>query len=241
MAQGRYERRPEKKGSSTTVLVIALLILILLLAILVFVIIGSGVISRMDNIPTDPVIVTQATDLLTEPITEPVTLPPTEASMEAPTEAPTQAPTEEPTEEPTEPPTEAPTEAPTAPPPSDKGEAVAQLAKSLVGVPYQLGGDGPEAFDTTGFIRYCFTQNGINMSRSLSDQAAAGKEVPVEDLRPGDVLFFWTVNEGEVEYPAIYVGDGMIVAARNSENPVSEMSFRAAYFQERFLFARRYY
>lgn len=237
MAQGKYTRQPSRRRrNSNTALVIAALVLVVLLIILVIVMIGSGVFDRKEETPTDP-IVTEAT----EPPTEAPTEAPTQAPTEAPTEAPTQAPTEAPTEEPTEPPTEAPTEAPTAPPPSDKGEAVAYTAKSLVGTPYALGGDGPDTFDTTGFIRYCFAQNGISVSRSLSDQAAAGEEVPVDDLRPGDVLFFWTSNEGEVEYPAIYIGDGKIVAARNSEHPVSEMSFRSEYFQERFLFARRYY
>ena len=237
MAKGKYERPSESKGGSTAVLIIASLILVLLLAILVFVMIGSGVFNRQDNIPADPTIVTQVTEAPTQPPTE----PPTQALTEPPTEPPTEAPTEAPTEVPTQPPTEPPTEAPTAPPPSDKGEAVAALAKSLVGTPYLLGGDGPDAFDTTGFIRYCFAENDIVVSRSLSEQAAAGEEVPVEDLRPGDVLFFWTVNEGEVEYPAIYIGGGKMVAARNSEHPVSEMPFKSEYFQERFLFARRYY
>ena len=209
---------------------IAILILLVLIAVLIFVIIASGVLARDDK-PTEPsVIITETpTDLPTEPPTEP------------PTQAPTEPPTEAPTEAPTEPPTEPPTEAPTAPPPSDKGEAVAYTAQSMLGVPYALGGDGPDSFDTTGFIRYCFAQNGISVSRSLSEQATTGEEVPVDDLRPGDVLFFWTSNEGEVEYPAIYIGGGKMIAARNSEHPVSEMSFNSTWFQERFLFARRYY
>lgn len=237
MAQGRYQRQPSRKKKSNLGLVIALLVLLVLVAVLIFVIIASGVFAPEAK-PTEPSIITEAP---TDAPTEAPTLPPTEPPTEAPTEAPTEPPTEPPTEAPTEAPTEPPTEAPTAPPPSDKGEAVAYTAKAMLGVPYALGGDGPDTFDTTGFIRYCFAQNGISVSRSLSTQATTGEEVPVDDLRPGDVLFFWTSNEGEVEYPAIYIGGGKMIAARNSEHPVSEMNFNSPWFQERFLFARRYY
>lgn len=240
MAQGKYARK-RRKSSSTVTLWIASLILVILLIILIFVIIKSGVFAPKE-----------ATDLQTGPSisTQEPTLPPTEPTEEAttatePATQPTQPPTEA-TEEPTQP-TEAPTEATeaptetTPPAPSDKGQAVADFAREQLGKPYLYGGSGPDAFDTTGFISYCFQENGISAPRTLNEQAAYGVEVSVEDLQPGDVLFFWTSNPGEVEYPAIYIGDGKMVAARNSEHPVSEMSFNLDYFTERFLFARRYY
>ena len=241
MAQGKYARN--SGSNSRALLLIVSLIFVITIIVLIVVMIGSGVFNRPEQpVQTEPQVVTEEpTQEVTQPVTEAPTEAPTEPETEAPTEEPTEAPTEAPTEPETEAPTEAPTETPTTPPPSDKGEAVAAVAKEQLGKPYLLGGDGPDAFDTTGFIRYCFEQNGINISRGLSEQASQGVEVPKEDLRPGDVLFFWTANEGEVEYPAIYIGNGMMIAARNSEHPVSEMSINAPYFVERFLFARRYY
>lgn len=246
MAQGRFEqyRRStsrKKKKRTDRILVGAILTLIVLIVILVIVMIGSGVLSRGGDVQqqTEPDMI-QQTQAPTE-ATDAPTEAPTQAPTESPTEAPTEEPTQAPTEEPTEAPTEAPTQAPTDPPPSEKGDAVAAFAKNQTGKPYLFGGSGPDSFDTTGFIYYCFQSNGIDAPRNLQGQASYGVEVSVDDLQPGDVLFFWTSNPGEVEYPAIYVGDGMLVAARNPENPVSEMSFTMSYFSERFLFARRYY
>ena len=89
------------------------------------------------------------------------------ASNNTPTEPPTQAPTEAPTDAPTE----APTEAPTAPPPSDKGEAVAALAKSLIGTPYALGGDGPDTFDTTISDTHCCFDEYLYFNETGNDAA----------------------------------------------------------------------
>ena len=60
------------------------------------------------------------------------------------------------------------------------------------------------------------------------------------DLQPGDVLFFWSSEEGKVQYVGIYIGGGEFVAARNSEKPVSILGLNTKYFTERFLFARRF-
>lgn len=238
MAQGKYAK-PRKNQNSNLGLVIALLILVLLLLVMVVILLRSGIF-RGPVTPQPVQTVTQTEPSETMP-TE-LTLAPTPTTAETtvettqPTEETTEA-TEETTEATEE--TTAPTE--TTPPPSNKGEAVAALARAQIGKPYLFGGNGPEAFDTTGFIYYCFRQNGISAPRRLSDQANYGVEVALEDLQPGDVMFFWTSNPGEVEYPAIYVGNGMIVAARNEEHPVTEMNSNSNYYAQRFVTARRYY
>ena len=119
--------------------------------------------------------------------------------------------------------------------------AVALTAKAQVGKPYQSGGNGPDGFDTTGLVFYCLQQNGLATKRlKLKQLVGEGTEVAREDLRPGDVVFFWTSNEGQVEYAGIYVGDGKFVAARNEQNPVSEMDMEVNYFSTRYLTARRF-
>ena len=119
---------------------------------------------------------------------------------------------------------------------------MADMAAAQVGKPYALGGIGPNVFDTSGLLTYCYKQvTGETLSEYTSDQAKKGIEVQKEDLQPGDVVFFWSVNPGTAEYQGIYIGDGMFVAARNPQNPVSEMKIDSPYFAERYLFARRYW
>lgn len=241
MAQGKYAKSRNRQNSNLG-LWIALLILLLLLLVMVVILLRSGIF-RGPAIPQPVQTVAQTEPTETIPIEQ--TEAPTQTTAETteattqPTEETTEA-TEETTEETTEATEEttAPTE--TAPPPSNKGEAVAALARAQIGKPYLLGGNGPEGFDTTGFIYYCFRENGITVPRRLSEQANYGVEVSLEDLQPGDVMFFWITDPGEVEYPAIYVGNGMIVAARNEEHPVSEMNSTYDYYAQRFVTARRY-
>jgi cell wall-associated NlpC family hydrolase len=111
-----------------------------------------------------------------------------------------------------------------------------------VGKPYSYGGAGPDSFDTSGFIRYCCNEiTGTSLPHSVIKQADMGTRVEKDDLLPGDVVFFWTSNPEAVEYVGIYVGNGQIVAARNPENPVSQMNMNVPYFTERYLFACRYW
>ena len=119
---------------------------------------------------------------------------------------------------------------------------MADIAVAQIGKPYAFGGAGPDAFDTSGFIAYCYEQvTGEVLSRYTYDQARTGTRVDYEDLQPGDVVFFWTENPGTAEYQGIYVGDGKFVAARNPEKPVSERSITNEYFAERYLYACRYW
>ena len=200
--------------------------------------------------PTEEPTEAPTTEPTEEPTEEPTTEPteePTEEPTTEPTEEPTEAPTTEPTEEPTEEPTTEPTEEPSTEPTvyivpwSAAGDKAAATALDRVGTAYEFGASGPDTFDTTGLVFYCFRENGVMAPRELGEQAAYGKAVPEDQLLPGDVVFFWTSTPGEIEYVGIYIGNGQFVAARNPENPTSIMNMTSEYFSERYLFARRYY
>ena len=121
------------------------------------------------------------------------------------------------------------------------GEQVAAVALQQVGKSFKMGGTGPDSFDTTGLVVYCFKESGITAPRRTAQMAEFGTEVALEDLQPGDVVIFsYEAGTGKFEYPGIYVGDGKFVAARNESNPVSEMDINSTYFAKRFSCARRF-
>jgi len=110
------------------------------------------------------------------------------------------------------------------------------LAKSLIGKPYKYGAtpeEAPEFFDCSSFIQYIFKQIGIILPRSTILQAEHGEEVRLEDLEPGDLLFF----HGErgfynskfpqgIGHVILYIGDNKTIHAasrRVQENPVKEV------------------
>ena len=236
MAKGKYAKKGSGKGGLVLLLIITMLV--------VGGCVGGILVALNKDTPapdttpsTDFVGLPEETEESATPEIDATTAPSTEATT-APTEATTEA--TEATTVPTVPET-VPVTTPTLNEDGTKGEQLAQTALAQVGKPYQSGGNGPDGFDTTGLLFYCLQQNGLATKRlKLKQLVLEGTEVAREDLQPGDVVFFWSSNEGQVEYAGIYVGDGKFVAARNEQNPVSEMNFESNYFQTRYLTARRF-
>jgi cell wall-associated NlpC family hydrolase len=88
-------------------------------------------------------------------------------------------------------------------------------AQSRVGMPYVWGGDGPKQFDCSGLVQWSLAQAGIVMPRVAVDQARTGPQVPVSDLQPGDLLFYFTDPTAPryISHVAIYLGNGMMIQA----------------------------
>ena len=167
--------------------------------------------------------------------------PETEAPYtEAPeTDAPyTEAPVE--TEAPyTEAPeTEAPyTEAPEteAPSTSGVGQQIADFAVQYVGNPYVWGGTSlTEGADCSGFVQTVFANFGLYLSRTAESQSYGGTSISLDNLQPGDLLFY--NSTGSIDHVAIYIGGGQIVHAANSR---SGIIISNAYYQTP-VCARRY-
>ena len=192
---------------------------------------------------TDETVWTEAPAETEAPYTEaPETeAPETEAPYtEAPeTEAPyTEAPAE--TEAPyTEAPeTEAPyTEAPEteAPSTSGVGQQIADFAVQYVGNPYVWGGTSlTEGADCSGFVQTVFANFGLYLSRTAESQSYGGTSISLDNLQPGDLLFY--NSTGSIDHVAIYIGGGQIVHAANSR---SGIIISNAYYQTP-VCARRY-
>ncbi|MDY5913520.1 MAG: SH3 domain-containing protein [Inconstantimicrobium porci] len=71
-------------------------------------------------------------------------------------------------------------------------------------------GKGYKAFDCSGLMYWAFKQVGINIGRSTYSQINSGIEVPLNDLKPGDLLFY--SNLGHV---GMYIGNGQWIESPN--------------------------
>ncbi|MFB1299412.1 peptidoglycan hydrolase RipC [Mycobacterium sp. pW049] len=96
------------------------------------------------------------------------------------------------------------------------GAAVVQTALSRVGSPYVWGGNGPNAFDCSGLIKWSFLQQGKSLPRSSQALASGGQPVALEALLPGDIVTFYS----DASHAGIYIGDGMMVHASTYGTPV---------------------
>lgn len=93
-------------------------------------------------------------------------------------------------------------------PASASSSSIASLAKSMVGSPYVWGGTSTSGWDCSGFTQWVYAQNGINLPRVTTDQAAA--LTPTSNPQPGDLVL---QNGGS--HIGIYLGGGQMVSALN--------------------------
>ena len=92
---------------------------------------------------------------------------------------------------------------------SDKAQAIILSAKQYLGVPYVWGGTTPNGFDCSGLMQWVFAQNGVSIPRVSQAQQASVKEIPINEVQPGD-LVFWGKPAHHV---ALYIGDGYFIQA----------------------------
>ena len=90
-----------------------------------------------------------------------------------------------------------------------------RAAQSRQGLPYVWGAAGPSSFDCSGLVQWAFAQAGIRMPRVAADQARTGPAVPLNQLEPGDLLFYHTdpTDSGYISHVAIYMGNGWMLQA----------------------------
>jgi cell wall-associated NlpC family hydrolase len=69
-------------------------------------------------------------------------------------------------------------------------------AMGLLGVPYKRGGMSEEkGFDCSGFVRHMFEKSvGLVLPRRAEEQAKVTEEINRSELKPGDLVFFNTMN-----------------------------------------------
>jgi len=120
---------------------------------------------------------------------------------------------------------------------TDKANTIIAAAEKYIGVPYQWGGNSPAGFDCSGFVQYVFAQNGITLPRISRDQYTVGTPVYFPDLKPGDIIFFSTANNGIVDHDGIYIGNNQFINASSSKGVI--IYAMGPYWKSAFLGARR--
>lgn len=106
-------------------------------------------------------------------------------------------------------------------------------ALQMVGVPYRWGGQGPEGFDCSGLVLYSYSNAGLAMPRTSREQFRATAPIRLEQITPGDLVFFNTSEDAS--HVGIYVGEGRFVHAPASNRSVRLEHLDNSYYRQRFL------
>lgn len=118
--------------------------------------------------------------------------------------------------------------------------------EKYIGVPYQIGGRSPAAFDCQGFTRFVFAKHGIRLPSGARRQATVGTHVSLDQLQQGDLVFFST--PATIKYPAhsikrighvgIYIGHGKVLHTYGKPG-ITISNLRSPWWRGHYVSARR--
>ncbi|WP_073497383.1 C40 family peptidase [Actinacidiphila paucisporea] len=98
---------------------------------------------------------------------------------------------------------------PDLPAASGRAALAVAAARQVLGAPYVWGATGPHAFDCSGLMQYAYGRAGVSLPRTSQEQMNAGRHVPLDQARPGDLI----VYRGDAGHVAMYVGAGRVIHA----------------------------
>lgn len=118
------------------------------------------------------------------------------------------------------------------------------FAKRYLGTPY-LFAAGPYSsthrFDCSSFVQYVYRHFGVSLPRSSRSQSQVGQTISMNNLQPGDLMFFYTPGRYSsnriVGHVGMYAGNGKIIQTYG--NPGVTLSNFNSYWKHRFLFGKR--
>jgi cell wall-associated NlpC family hydrolase len=94
---------------------------------------------------------------------------------------------------------------------SGRAAVAVKFALAQVGKRYVYGAVGPDSYDCSGLTMRAWGAAGVGLPHSSRAQQGSGTRISESELRPGDLVFYYS----PVSHVAMYIGNGMIVEARN--------------------------
>ncbi|WP_344290447.1 NlpC/P60 family protein [Streptomyces synnematoformans] len=94
-------------------------------------------------------------------------------------------------------------------PASGRGALAVAAARGAVGTPYVWGGASPAGFDCSGLTQWAYARAGVSIPRTSQAQRHAGRQVPLAEARPGDLVTY----RADASHVGMYVGGGQVVHA----------------------------
>ncbi|MFE4668509.1 NlpC/P60 family protein [Streptomyces sp. NPDC056716] len=101
-------------------------------------------------------------------------------------------------------------------PASGRAGAAVAAAQSAVGKPYVWGANGPSGFDCSGLTQWSYAQAGVAIPRTSQGQRYAGRQVPLSQAQPGDLVTY----RSDASHVGMYAGNGQVIHAPYPGAPV---------------------
>jgi cell wall-associated NlpC family hydrolase len=106
--------------------------------------------------------------------------------------------------------------------------------------PYRYGGESVLGIDCSALVQGVFRDLGVGLPRTAQRQfdAKVGVYVGVENLLPGDLVFFHTRRQPYVSHVGIYLGENEFLHAPRTGRRVEIAAF-TGYYRQRFIAGKR--
>ena len=92
-------------------------------------------------------------------------------------------------------------------------DSIVAFGKQFLGTPYVVAGCSKDGFDYSGFVYFVFQNFSIDVPRSSSGFENFGQEIPIEDVKKGDVLVFLSPTRNAIGH----IGIVSVANGKNSD------------------------
>ncbi|NOZ91002.1 MAG: C40 family peptidase [Epsilonproteobacteria bacterium] len=114
-------------------------------------------------------------------------------------------------------------------------------AKHYLGGKYVWGGTQPKGFDCSGYVKYLYEQQGIELPRTAYEQSKVGLYVTRKELKKGDLLFFLTDKSRHIPitHVGMYIGNDKFIHAASRRKGIIISSLSKSKYNKYFVKAKR--
>ena len=122
-----------------------------------------------------------------------------------------------------------------------KKDSIVQSAKTHLGEKYVWGGTKPNAFDCSGYMKYLYEKEGIEIPRTAYQQSKVGQYVERDELEKGDLLFFLTDKKRNIPitHVGLYLGNDKFIHAASKKKGIIISSLSKSKYNKIYVKAKR--